>query len=259
METTKNGQANTQNNPSDLTAKQAAVRGIPQEWRDRLIADASRMGITSEDDVAWLLVGSQINAWAGAAAAGRAARETLDAVGQIQGKVLAGAKLAGDDVAQSIEVACQSGATFIADASTRVVKDVAKVLENSSAQALRSTKGDVVAVTAKAADIIASLPTKVEQAMNLAIGDGVRKFEDEAAKTVHAAWSALETNNRMTWIAVGILAALVLLGAGAWGLDAYLHVGAYIAPSPILRTTDGDLACYKSDRLKANVCEVAKP
>lgn len=58
-----------------MTPKEAALQGMPFEWRERIIAEAADFGIKGDGDSGWLLIGSFVRAWAAAAAAGASAEE----------------------------------------------------------------------------------------------------------------------------------------------------------------------------------------
>ena len=83
----------------EITPKAEALRGLPPEWRERLIERASAMGVRADGDVAWLLVGAFINAWAGAAAAGEAADRIEGATRSVGDTIYRQAQAAGRDLA----------------------------------------------------------------------------------------------------------------------------------------------------------------
>lgn len=58
--------------------KAQALKGLPAEWREKLIEAGGKVGITGDDDIAWLLVGSVIDSAAAAFAAGDAANQVHD-------------------------------------------------------------------------------------------------------------------------------------------------------------------------------------
>lgn len=81
-----------------LTPKQEALRGLPPEWREALIEQASAMGIRADGDIAWLLVKSFINAWAGAAATGDRLKEVQEATAKIGDTIFTQTVRAGEDL-----------------------------------------------------------------------------------------------------------------------------------------------------------------
>ena len=135
--------------PATVSPKQEALRGLPPEWRERLIEQASAMGIRADEDTAWLLVKSFINAWAGAAAATTAAerieaatrgvgdqiyqnavRAAADLKGIINADIRKNAADVGRATANAIMITVNKGADKIQE----VVADLDKIAQEKGAQ-----------------------------------------------------------------------------------------------------------------------------
>ena len=135
--------------PATVSPKQEALRGLPPEWRERLIEQASAMGIRADEDTAWLLVKSFINAWAGAAAATTAAerieaatrgvgdqiyqttvRAAADLKGVINADIRQNAADVGRATANAILVSINKGTEKIQE----VVADLDKIAQEKGAQ-----------------------------------------------------------------------------------------------------------------------------
>ncbi len=98
MPTVPAGSDDTGTVATEVSPKQEALRGLPPEWREQLIEQAAAMGIHAEADVAWLLVKSFINAWAGAAAATVAAERIESAAKGVGDLIFNQTVRAGNDL-----------------------------------------------------------------------------------------------------------------------------------------------------------------
>lgn len=186
-----------------VSPKAAALQGMPGEWRERLIAEAAGMGVRADDDLGWLLVASFINAWAGAAAAGKAAGEVSKGVATIpdqiyQGAVRAGADLQGVIESKGIEIG-QALTVAVGKAGDGVVQRVSATMAGYQ-QTLSSAAAD--------------LTSKAEEAKSAILAQGVGEF----AQAAQAA--ALSQMRAVTWrarVTGAILGAFLLVGAGIGG------------------------------------------
>ena len=111
------------------TAREAALESLPPSWRERLIEHARDAGIYSDNDVGWLLVGSVINAWSSAAAAGRASESVEASLQLLEQSVAAlpetatqavvrASQYAGSQAAQKIESTADNAVEQIRDELT---------------------------------------------------------------------------------------------------------------------------------------------
>lgn len=111
--------------PTSATPKQEALRGLPPEWRERLVEQAAAMGIRSDGDIAWLLVKSFINAWAGAAAAGDRLVEIQSASGKIGQMIFDQTSAAGRDLNQAVATTIQKKMTEAGGALSKTIQTAA--------------------------------------------------------------------------------------------------------------------------------------
>ncbi len=107
--------------PAVISTKQEALRGLPPEWRERLIEQASAMGIRADDDTAWLLVKSFINAWAGAAAATGAAERIEVATRGIGDQIYQNAVRAAADLKGVINTDIRKNAADVGRATANAI------------------------------------------------------------------------------------------------------------------------------------------
>lgn len=132
------------------TPQAAALDGLPQRWRDRLIKDATAMGVVSEHDVAWLMVRSYINSWSAAAAAGRFAKATETAIARIPDAVLASVTQGGADlkasIAGEIHAQAESMAKSVATEMEKAVRSGAVALRAAADGLLRRANDESTAI-----------------------------------------------------------------------------------------------------------------
>ncbi|MEL5850014.1 MAG: hypothetical protein U7M05_11730, partial [Candidatus Igneacidithiobacillus chanchocoensis] len=187
-----------------VSPKAAALQGLPGEWRERLIAEASAMGIRADDDVAWLLVGSFVNAWAGAAAAGRAAAEVSKNVNAIPDQIYRGAVQASGEVQDAIAA---KGAQIGQALSSAVSKSGDGVVQKIAA----TMTSHQHALNAAAADLVA----KAEAAKSAIVSRGLSEFAEAAEQAV------LSQMKEVTWrarVTGAIWGTLLLAGAAIGGV-----------------------------------------
>ena len=188
-----------------ITPKAEALRGLPPEWREKLIEQAAHMGVRADHDTAWLLVGAFVNAWAAAAAAGEAATATQKAVSAIPDTVYQGTIRAGADLRGQVAAAGQ---------------EVLKAATDQAAQ----TKEALVAAVQGAASAGASVLGKAVQGMD---ANAKARIEEIIARGVHEVGAAVRADARAavagrmarSWgvVSASLLFA-VLLGSGlTWG------------------------------------------
>ena len=200
--------------PAAMSPKNAALSALPAEWREQLVISASEMGIKAEDDLGWLLVGAFVNAWAGAAAAGKSAEAVQASVGKIQGEVLAGARAAGKDVAQEIEAAGKRVNDGISQhltaPDTGILASIKTALEAGAGQGLKSTRDDLRQVHAEASAIIDALPEKVRQAIDTAERVSAESF----SQTAQATLDRFAQQKSKFWMVFGGIFGLFMEAAG---------------------------------------------
>lgn len=207
------------NEKHGLSPKAAALAALPTDWREQLLISASEMGIKAEDDLGWLLVAAFINAWAGAAASGKAADTTREAVGKIQGEVLAGARAAGKDVAGAIE---QAGANVrqeitahLEAPNTGILSAIKNALTAGTGQGLTDVKVDLVNAQRQAERVIQTIPEKVHEAVQVSMVES----KNAAAKSFEeAAKATLDRFAREKSIVWGIGGAFAALAIGSVGM-----------------------------------------
>ncbi len=188
-----------------ITPKAEALRGLPPEWREKLIEQAAHMGVRSDHDTAWLLIGAFVNAWAAAAAAGEAATATQKATVAIPDLVYKGAVAAGQDLRGQVEAAGKS------------------VVEAATDQAAKVQEGMVAAVQG-AAQAGAGTLAKAVQGMD---ANAKARIEEIIARGVHEVAAAVRADARAavagrmarSWgVVASLLLLFLLLGGGlAWG------------------------------------------
>ena len=207
------------------TAKEWALKDMPQSWRERIIADAADFGIRADGDTAWLLIGSYIRAWAGAAASGGAAKEVADSVGKIQGQIFAGAVKAGNSV------------------KTDVVAGIeAKMTEGGQAiVAAIGIAADAGSVKIKAGSL--DLISKLDAAIEAKKGEGVDIFAKAAADAASKAAKAASTR-RFAWSIWGVASLFFVFAGIGWAANSeYLSLTHQITPAPLVITPAGKPEC----------------
>ncbi|MHB1529945.1 MAG: hypothetical protein ACYCXT_11040 [Acidiferrobacteraceae bacterium] len=132
------------------TPKQEALRGLPAEWRERLIEEAAHMGIRADSDIAWLLVKSFINAWAAAAAAGAAAERTIAATAGIPDAIYQSTVRAGSDLRAVVGAEVKERGVELGVAITAAIQSAA----TSGAAALKKAAADLPSVATATQDEI---------------------------------------------------------------------------------------------------------
>ncbi len=188
-----------------ITPKAEALRGLPPEWREKLIEQAAHMGVRSDHDTAWLLIGAFVNAWAAAAAAGEAATATQKAAVAIPDLVYKGAVAAGQDLRGQVASAGQ------------------EVLKAATDQAAKVQEGMVAAVQGAAqagAGTLASAVRGMDTNAKARIDEIIARGVHEVSAAVRAdARAAVAGRMARSWgVVAGLLLFFMLLGGvGAWG------------------------------------------
>ncbi len=226
-----------------ITPKAEALRGLPPEWREKLIEQAAHMGVRSDHDTAWLLIGAFVNAWAAAAAAGEAATATQTAAAGIpdaiyKGTVSAGADLRGQVAAAGIEV-----------------------VKAATDKATKVQEGMVAAVQG-AAQAGAAVLGKAVQGMD---ANAKARIEEIIARGVHEVGAAVRADARAavagrmarSWGVVASLLLLFLLLGGllAWG---GLFLSHHLVPwnMQIVTNSRGQRLCGTMRGSEAEACLV---
>jgi len=231
---------------NSLSPKAAALAALPQEWRENLILSASTMGIVSEDDMGWLLVGSFINAWSAAAAAGRAAEEVDKSIRGI-----------GDKIIQEIDVGTGRLQEGLAGQAETISANLAKVLAeeflkgNRSLAKIFADGKDSLAV--KLTDAASTLQTKAAELQNRAIQERDAIVEAGVVQAQQAVTEAIATQIAVETTFKRLLSLYLIVGAfvigciGTYWLLDYMDL---IAPAPILTTAKGRPDCGVSQGSK---------
>ena len=120
------------------SARDVALQGLSPNLREHVIADAAEMGIRSESDLAWLLVGAQIRAWGAAQEAGQAATLVHDDVTRIPELIHHAVVMGGKDITGQIQSAMMANVKELAAA---IQGGIAKATE-PSVQAVQTALKD---------------------------------------------------------------------------------------------------------------------
>ncbi len=203
-----------------ISPKAAALESMPSAWREELIAAAADMGIRAEDDLAWLLVASFINAWAGAATAGKAADQVGKSVATIPDQIYQGAVRAGTDVKGVIE---QKGVE-IGQALTLAVGKTGESIISRLQSVLSQSIGSIQSAADGAVQ-------KAEAARAAVIAKGTEDFAKAAQAAILSQVRATTWRNRAVGALVG---AFLLFGAGVGGV--------------IVAGLDGHITQYRIDQ-----------
>lgn len=237
---------------SQGTLKAQALRGLPADWREKLIEAGGKIGISGDDDIAWLLVSSVIDSAASALAAGASADALRRELERLPAAMLDGARLAGGDVAGEIKQAAKDvGGTILQAgnlAAGGMAKDlitIKKVINDSAVLGADKIKS--------AAD---GLVGKLDAAVDKKVDEGVATFASEASKAAGKAARAAAAS-RFAWSAGGV-AFLMIVFAGAGGVieHEYLSLTHQIAPAPFVLTASGKINCGKDPALGGEICEI---
>jgi hypothetical protein len=212
--------------------KSAALEYLPQEWRERLIAEATDMGIRSDDDTGWLLVGAFINSWACAAAAGRSAQAVDNGVKSIPDLIYRGAELAGDDVKKIIDLKAVEAGNSI---SEKVAQAGSKIREN-----ILGIFTENIASMRSAADSAAS---KAQQARDSIIQSGVQEYRQLAAQAIEQQMAGYRIEKRRNAFLVGAFTIAFSSAFTAYGILSAIESLHYVAPEPISVTKSGHRNC----------------
>ena len=197
-----------------ITPKAEALRGLPPEWREKLIEQAAHMGVRSDHDTAWLLIGAFVNAWAAAGAAGEAAAAVRSGIEKIPDTIRTSTISAGNDLAATVA----AGAKKIMEESEQRAADVTAKTEAAIKAATQAGSGTLRAAMQGLEAAAKSRQGQIVEVWQTALG---RAAEKEAKATLIrvAGW-------RWTQIAGALLAAMAL-GAG-------LMFGGLVAAGKIL-------------------------
>ena len=190
--------------------RDAALHGLPSAWREKLIEHAAAAGVRHENDVGWLLVGSVINAWASAAAAGQAAKEVQEGVARIPDQISDGATRASDTVLASL---LDGSKQWVTAFTVAVNSRQAKLLEAADAGA------DKIREAAE------TLTQSLDAAIDAKKAEGVSDFAKAAADAGRVAATASLVAQVSRSAAVSVVAFLIACAIGAVAMWGYLDVG----------------------------------
>ena len=195
--------------------RDTALDGLPSAWREKLIEHAAASGVRHENDVGWLLVGSVINAWASAAAAGQAAKEVQEGVAHIPDQISDGAARAGDMVLASL---LEGSKQWVTAFTVAVNGRQAKLLEAADAGA------------EKIRGAAETLSQSLDAAIEAKKGEGVSDFAKAAADAGRVAATASLAAQASRSAVVSVAAFLIACAIGAMALWGYLEVGHKVMP-----------------------------
>ncbi|MEB8536828.1 hypothetical protein [Acidithiobacillus ferriphilus] len=223
------------------TAKEWALKDMPQSWRERIIADAADFGIKTDGDAAWLLVGAYVRAWAGAGASGAAAKEVADSVGKIQAQIFAGAVKAGNsvknDVVAGIEAKMNEGGQAIV-AAIGIAADAGSVK-----------------IKAGSLDLISKLDAAIEAKKVEGVDAFAKAASDAATKAAKAA-----SARRFMWSVWGVSFLFFTFATLGWAANSeYLSLSHQLTPAPlVINPKTGKVNCGKITVAsgKEEVCEI---
>ncbi|MFA6182515.1 hypothetical protein [Acidithiobacillus sp.] len=190
--------------------RDAALDGLPSAWREKLIEHAAAAGVRHENDVGWLLVGSVINAWASAAAAGQAAKEVQEGLARIPDQISDGATRASDTVLASL---LDGSKQWVTAFTVAVNSRQAKLLEAADAGA------DKIREAAE------TLTQSLDAAIDAKKAEGVSDFAKAAADAGRVAATASLVAQVSRSAAVSVVAFLIACAIGAVAMWGYLDVG----------------------------------
>ncbi|MBE7566818.1 hypothetical protein [Acidithiobacillus sp. HP-11] len=157
--------------------KAQALKGLPAEWREKLIEAGGKVGITGDDDIAWLLVGSVIDSAAAAFAAGDAAKLVHEDVQKLPKTMQDALLLASKDFnGQVREILGKSGGEFIgilknmivdsANAGAEKLKQAASTLDADLTRKIEIRKDEGVELWVQRANEAANLALAKHKAVN---------------------------------------------------------------------------------------------
>ena len=218
------------------TPRALALEGLPAEWREKLIADASALGIApgvaGEHDVMWTVVGSMINAWAAAHAAAQAAQAAAASAEKAPVLVVQAAEHVGNKAADALAETAEIGVKTFAltiEAGQADMQDALNAAASTIAQRGQeidgilsgafNTHGRALIQALKSAQEQASAQAvaRFEQASSGKIAELTAAMGANASKAV-AAREKASARRAGFWLAV---LALALAAGGAWAGRAY--------------------------------------
>ncbi len=221
--------------PAVISPKQEALRGLPPEWREQLIEQASAMGISAPDDIAWLLVKSFINAWAGAAASTNAAERIEVATRGIADQIYQTTVRAGADLKGVIDTDIRKGAVDVGRATVKAIM----VSITQGAEKLQEVAADLDKIAQeKGAQFAASWRAQAARA-------GEEQARAALQKAIAIRWGVVATT-----IAVSMVVGVILA-------TEFIDLTGHLLPwADHLATVNGRPDCGFAKALGGRVCGV---
>ncbi|WP_163055329.1 hypothetical protein [Acidithiobacillus ferrooxidans] len=205
------------------TAKEWALKDMPQAWRERIIADAADFGIRADGDTAWLLIGSYVRAWAAAGAAGDAAIALQSGVAGIPNAIWEGTRKATGDISGALRAGAVDYINGLKGLTIRAGEDI----DGKTAKVIAEVNDAANAGAEKIRAAALTLTSSLDKAVKAKADEGVHEWAKLAVGAGQiAARTALGKATRNAAIAMGFLFILGVC-AGAFGLE-------------LIRNFDGD-------------------
>ena len=176
-------------------ARDIALQGLSPSLREHVIADAAEMGIRLEGDLAWLLVGAQVRAWASASASGEAARLVHEDVSKIPDLIYRAAVSGGNDITGQIQAAMMAN-----------VKELAMAIQGGIAKA---TQPSVTAVQTALQDFDSKVDKTIIARRDAVLAQWVQSGSDELDARVHEAIRSERTIN-LGFLSFGFFGVFIL-------------------------------------------------
>lgn len=197
------------------TAKEWALKDMPQAWRERIIADAADFGIRADGDTAWLLIGSYVRAWAAAGAAGDAATALQSGVAGIPNAIWEGTRKATGDISGALRAGAVDYINGLKGLTIRAGEDI----DGKTAKVIAEVNDAANAGAEKIRTAALTLTSSLDKAVQAKADEGVHEWAKLAVGAGQiAARTALGKATRNAAIAMFLLFVLGV-GAGALGLE----------------------------------------
>ena len=197
------------------TAKEWALKDMPQAWRERIIADASDFGVRADGDTAWLLIGSYVRAWAAAGAAGDAATALQSGVAGIPNAIWEGTRKATGDISGALRAGAKDYIAGLQGLTIRAGEDI----DGKTAKVIAAVNDAANAGAEKIRTAALTLTDSLDKAVKAKADEGAQKWAEFAALAGHeAAKGVMGKATRNAAIAMFLLFILGVC-AGAFGLE----------------------------------------
>lgn len=232
--------------------KQRALSGLPAEWREKLIENGAVAGITHDNDVGWLLVGSVIDSAAAAFAAGDAASEVSQSVDKIPEQIFQGAVSAGRDINLEFRKKFEEyGKTLIVaidQARDTAINQIKQDVETASRNAVANIQNATKTLEAALDDAIRAKAELGVQEWAEAAQIAGQKSAQSATKKIYSKASIVIGGALLLSMFIG--GAIVYLGAGLNNRIAPLPIKIEKGRPDCFTGTDGKAYCQLSGTAK---------